>query len=97
MFYDHKIMSENKAPMLYLFMHTEDASTRLMSDIFYFIHEEFIADWAGDYLKNHNIKFSGRDVRIVCNSTIIKEIRLPRRFLAKKNIRPTNILQFPIG
>ena len=80
MFNHHKILCENKSPILYLFACQLDANVDLIRDIFGHIHDEILLDWAYDYLGSNGVSFGGNKVKIVCGETIVRILDAPGRF-----------------
>jgi len=94
MFVDHKIVCENKEPVLYLFAQSIDASIVLVKGIFEHLHEEVLIDWAQDYLMDLDISFVGSLIKVVAGSTIVRHLELPFVMKRESHLQPGKLIPF---
>ena len=98
LFNEHKITYENSQSVLYLFTQSFDANLNLIKGIFQHLHEDVLLDWTDDYIDLHDITFFGDIVRVVAESTIVRDLEFPAYM--KNNRAPTTtnnkILKFPV-
>jgi len=94
MFVDHKIVCENKEPVLYLFAQSIDASITLVKGIFEHLHEEVLIDWAQDYLIYSEVSFVGSLIKVVAGSTIVRNLELPVVIKRRANLPPGKLIPF---
>ena len=77
LFNEHKIVSENGKSVLYLFTQSFDANLTLIKGIFQHLHNDVLLDWVDDYLDLYDINFLGDLIRIVAESTIVRDLDFP--------------------
>jgi len=94
MFVDHKIVCENKEPVLYLFAQSIDASITLVKGIFEHLHEEILIDWAQDYLIDLDVSFVGSLIKVVAGSTIVRDLEFPFTMKKATGLSPGKIIPF---
>mgnify|MGYP004635323687 FL=1 len=85
MFRQHKILCENKETVMYLFLYDQQIDLDTMKNIFSQISNMTLESRIIDYFNQHNIKCLGNHVRIVYQSTIVKDLfinqhRKPRSY-----------------
>lgn len=95
MFLQHQIVCESKEIVLYLFLREqENLDLKAMKTIFSHLSALMLETRILEYLKQDQIKFFGRRVRVVCGATIIKDFYLNQQPTQNKNTAAKNIVYF---
>lgn len=87
MFIEHKITFEKGENVLYLYTQPFDVNTDIVKGIFEHLHEDVLWDWTKDYLDENNLLFRGKQIKIVTEKFIVRELEFPKHL--RKLTRPS--------